>query len=404
MDVTTVNPTDSFAAANALVRYISKPDFSLCLTEKPFSDLAEQSRLPTHNNQRYIGGQHHHLFVPTSGSTSGDPDLVALSHAALLASARATHSALDGPGRWINVLPLRHIAGIQTVVRSAVAGTSPVIEPSPSFDPIRFARTIARARAQTPPSVPLYSSLVSAQLAACVDQGASDLEFLNAVLVGGGFVDQDLRDRAFELGIRVVTTYGMTETSGGCVYDGAPLPGVEVAVDEDERVLLSGPVLMDGYVNRPTPWVDRDGRRWLATNDLGEIGPEGTLNITGRLDDVIKSGGVKVNLSSVTQVAEQTPAVAGGRCHALAQNSLKWGQQVALIVENHQAQHLSTVEREHLALQVRSHISQTLTRAHVPKTVVITERIPTTTLGKVDRVRAAMLVEEQIRQGRAWQR
>ena len=124
--------------------------------------------------------------------------------------------------------------------------------------------------------------------------GEQDLARFDAVLVGGGPLDPACAPRRRRAGIRIVQTYGMSETCGGCVYDGLPLDGVEVRIGDDGEVLLRGPMLFDGYEGEPerTAAVLRDG--WFHTDDLGELDDDGRLRVTGRRDDVIISGGVKV--------------------------------------------------------------------------------------------------------------
>ena len=198
------------------------------------------------------------VVIATSGST-GEPKLVALSGAALRASARATEARLGGPGRWLLALPAEHVAGIQVIVRALLAGAPPVVmDLRTGFRPDAF----AAATAALGPGR-RYTSLVPTQLRRILDaEGAvAALRSYAAVLVGGAALDPATRERALAAGVRVVTTYGMSETAGGCVYDGVPLDGVTVELDEDGRILLGGPTLASGYLRRR--WRRRQGtRRW----------------------------------------------------------------------------------------------------------------------------------------------
>ncbi|RYJ00060.1 MAG: AMP-dependent synthetase, partial [Actinomycetales bacterium] len=225
------------------------------------------------------------LSVHTSGS-SGEPKEVVLSREALVASAEATHERLGGPGQWLLALPTTGVAGLQVLVRSAVGGhPTVVVEDHAGLEDALEAMCGSRK----------YASLVPTQLHRLAAAGRLDaLSTLDALLVGGAAVDPGLVAAARDAGVRVVRTYGMSETSGGCVYDGVPLDGVELRLDDDGQVLVAGPVLFDGYGDEP-----REGD-WFATGDLGTL-TDGVLSIVGRLDDVVQVGGAKVPLPAVEQ-------------------------------------------------------------------------------------------------------
>src|SRR5690606_34072477 len=229
------------------------------------------------------------------------------------AGAEATADALGSPGQWLLALPGHYIAGAQVLVRGLLAGTETIASEGDRFDASAFAAASARLDSRRP----RYTSLVPVQLARLVEAAARDpfvaaaLTSYDAVLVGGQALPPTLRDAAAELGAHLVTTYGSTETAGGCVYDGRPLDGVRVRIveasadkDGSGLVELSGPVLADGYLGDPARTaaafaIDPDGTRWYRTGDLGDLAPDGTLRIRGRADDVIISGGVKVTLGEV---------------------------------------------------------------------------------------------------------
>ena len=186
------------------------------------------------------------VLITTSGST-GVPKTVVLSPAALRASASAT-AARIGEGAWLLALPVAYVAGLQVLVRAHLAGTSPVYLDG-SFTPDAF---VAAAR-EMPASAARYTSLVPAQLATLVAAAETEprvrdaLRSFEAILIGGQALPVPLRERAETLGVRIVRTYGSTETSGGCVYDGVPLDGVDVSVEAGE-ILIAGPTLADGYL------------------------------------------------------------------------------------------------------------------------------------------------------------
>ncbi|MEH3033404.1 MAG: AMP-binding protein [Aeromicrobium erythreum] len=305
------------------------------------------------------------LVVRTSGST-GRPKDVLLSRRALEASARATHERLGGPGQWLLDLPVPGVAGLQVLVRSIVAGTDPVVVAE--HPDLRSALTAL----QGPRT---YASLVPTQLHRLDRDGRlGELAGLDALLVGGAATDPGLLDRARSAGVRVVRTYGMSETSGGCVYDGVPLDGVRIRLDDDGQVLVSGPVLFDGY-GSPQP-VD-----WFATGDLGELDDAGVLRITGRLDDVVKIGGAKVALPAVEQAVRAAPGVADAAVVAVP--DAEWGSRVVAFVVPADAVCLDGVRREALRDAL---VEQGLDRRWAPREVVLVDAVPLLPGGKVDRL------------------
>jgi O-succinylbenzoic acid--CoA ligase len=216
-------------------------------------------------------------------------------------------------------LPPTYVAGVQVLYRSVVAGTDPVVEAD---------LTVARERLT---AAHTFVSLVPTQLVrALADDDAADaLSKFTAVLVGGGPLSAVVRAEAEEAGVRVVQTYGMSETCGGCVYDGRPLDGVEVRIDAGQ-VLLRGPVLFDGYQDDPdrTAAAVQDG--WLLTNDLGHLDDTGRLWIEGRVDDVIISGGLKVPAQAVVWALEADPSVS--EAHVLGVPDPEWGERVVAVL------------------------------------------------------------------------
>ena len=203
-----------------------------------------------------------------------------LTREALAASATATHERLGGPGQWLLPMPAHHIAGLQVLVRSLVAGTEPVaMDLTEGFTPAAFARSAA---ALTGPR--RYTSLVPTQLVRLLADpaGTQALRVFDAVLLGGAAAAPSLLARAAEAGVSVTTTYGMSETAGGCVYDGRPLACTTVRGDADGRLHLGGATLAEGYLGRPDLTAaafstDADGRRWFATDDVGHQDEDGPV-------------------------------------------------------------------------------------------------------------------------------
>lgn len=395
MEAIIVDTADTQTAVISLMEHALNPSSSLFLTAGAGEQLvARVLHAPTPQGEKN-SVLSHSLIVATSGS-SGQPNLVVLTGGALKASAQATHRYLGGPGRWITALPLAHIAGIQTVLRSAFAGLTPFVALSKPFDPARFARDVQKARADTPSDIPLYCSLVSAQLEALLSaENPSSLQYLDAILVGGGFVEKSLLRRAASAGLRVVTTYGMTETGGGCVYDGVPLEGTSVAEGEDGRLLISGPTLMAGYLDEVSPLATKDGVTWFETTDVGQVDAEGRVRLSGRSDDIIKSGGVKVNLSDVSRASLKTPGVSGA--HTFGFPDPTWGRAVAVVVE-------TALDPNIVGPAVADTVRSELGTQSAPRWVVAVQKMPRTELGKADRDGVQRLAEAEIGQGGAWRR
>ena len=318
------------------------------------------------------------LVVRTSG-TSGDPKSVALSAGALLASAATTAGALGGPGSWVLALPGHYIAGAQVIVRAIAAGGEPVpVEPG-SFTATAFAAAVL----ELPADRRRYSALVPAQLHRLVDAAeAGDgrvqeaIRALDALLIGGGRLPGELAERAAAAGVPFRRTYGASETAGGCVYDGVPLAGVAVRILHGE-VQLAGSVLAEGYLGRPertaAAFVDEPGRRWYRTGDAGEWDGE-RLTVTGRLDDVIVTGGEKVSLGLVEQAVQAMPGL--GQALVVRAEDPEWGDVPVLVVT-----------REVDLAGVRRAVTERLGRAAAPRRVVVLPALPLLPSGKPDRRR-----------------
>jgi O-succinylbenzoic acid--CoA ligase len=288
------------------------------------------------------------------------------------ASARASARRLGGAGRWLLALPTTHIAGLNVVVRSLLAGHDPVLMPPGPFTAAGF---LAAWHASGSPRA-RYVSLVPTQLARLVRAAQPGrpatspdpaglrtcLAAFDAILVGGAAADPSLIAAAHDLGIRVVTTYGCAETCGGVVYDGVPLDGIDVELHPSGRIAIAGETLALGYVEAaepdstiPTPathagsrdsssptmreegagwstagFVTEGGRRWFRTNDLGAFTSAGGLAVLGRADDVIVSGGIKVAPALVEEVLRRHPTIADAVVVGVP--DVEWGQRVAALV------------------------------------------------------------------------
>lgn len=329
------------------------------------------------------------VVIATSGS-SGVPKRVSLSGEALRASAEAT-AARIGSGRWLLALPAGYVAGLQVLVRSIVAGTRPTTLDG-RFSPESFAAaTLSMLRPERGSSggVPeLYTSLVPAQLATLLD-AADDrpvlaaLRAYRAILVGGQALPQPLRDRADDVGVRLVRTYGSTETSGGCVYDGIPLDTVAVrAVGGELRI--AGPVLADGYLGdgdltARTFTHDEHGIRWYHTGDLGLV-EDGVVRVHGRADNVIVSGGINVSLDRVESLVRRVPGLTAAVVVGVEDE--RWGEASVIVVSRGEA--LRRSESEQLA-HARDIVAEELGKHARPARLIVVDELDLLASGKPDR-------------------
>lgn len=321
--------------------------------------------------RRWLDSDGDPLWVRTSGST-GRPKDVMLSASAVVASARATLARIGGAGGWVLALPASYVAGLQVIVRSVLAGTSPVVLSESGLGAAVDALRSSDRR---------YSAIVPTQLHRWLQdpRATRALADLDAVLLGGAAAPPRLVDEARARGITVVTTYGMTETCGGCVYDGTPLDGVTVSPETDGRITIAGPILFDGYAGDPelTSTVLRDG--WFSTPDAGRLDADGRLHVLGRVDDVVVTGGVNVPLGVVERAISALPGIA--QCAVIARDDPEWGARVvAVVVPAGDAPSLAAI---------RDAVAESCPRTWAPRELVVVDRIPLLANGKFDRVALA---------------
>ncbi|MGY1749149.1 o-succinylbenzoate--CoA ligase [Modestobacter sp. SYSU DS0511] len=305
------------------------------------------------------------LVVVTSGSTGGGKGVL-LSAAALRASAAATLDRLGGPGSWLLALPVSAVGGLQVLVRSALAGREPVV--------LGRGEPLAVAAARLPAGDRRYTSLVPTQLRRYLAEEPDALTSFDAVLVGGAATDAALLAEARAAGVRVRTTYGMSETAGGCVYDGVPLDGVSVRVADG--IELAGPVLAHGYRRDPAATAAAFHDGWFRTRDAGTLSADGVLTVHGRLDDVVISGGVNVSPQAVEAALREHPSVADAVVTGLTDP--EWGQRVvaAVVPAPGAAPELA---------QLRPWVADRLGAAAAPKDLHLIDAVPTLHTGKPDR-------------------
>ncbi|MFC8501079.1 o-succinylbenzoate--CoA ligase [Pedococcus sp. NPDC057267] len=340
------------------------------------------------------------LVVGTSGST-GNPKLAMLPATALGASADATHDRLGGPGTWLLAMPPHHIAGVQVVLRCLAAGTEPhFVDLSGGFTPAALTRGVARMTAAPGPAGAAggtaprrYTALVPTQLVRVLadPEAVEALAGLDGVLVGGAGTPPSVLAAARAQGIRVVTTYGMSETCGGCVYDGEPLRGALVRMDDEGRLSLGGATLATGYLGRPDLTAaafstDPDGTRWFRTDDVGHRDGAGRWRVDGRLDDLVNTGGLKVAPRLVEEaLTEVVPGV--DEAVVVGLPDAEWGQVVAaaLVLAPGAEAPTLTGAREALRGALPAHA--------LPRHLLVLDALPLRGPGKPDRRAVTGLLE-----------
>lgn len=389
------------------------------------------------------------LVVGTSGST-GTPKRTALTARALAASAAATEdffgSNSDAASQWLLALPAHYIAGAQVLARSVLAGTAPVIARS-VIEPVHFSPEVFLQAVERMSSARRFISLVPTQLHKLLESADADphlgaeiheaLGSFTGILLGGAPASADLLAAATALGLNTVTTYGSAETAGGCVYSGSVLPGVRVELVPEEgmpavpdiegksaneesvqvgRIWISGVHLASGYIGDAARTAEHfftaaDGTRWYRTDDYGLLAPDSNencseprLQVLGRSDDVLISGGVKISARAVATVLEEHPAVREACVIGLP--DARWGTAIAAavtLVPSAGAAAAPTENRlalnEELCALLRAHCAEKLGAPAAPKQLSILPDFPLTSTGKPDRAEIYSILDRDYRQG-----
>jgi O-succinylbenzoic acid--CoA ligase len=310
--------------------------------------------------------------VESSGST-GAPKRISISLKAIEHAATAGQERLGPAGQWLLALPINFIAGQQVLLRSALADTQPVMMntalPFTTEAFFRSANLLSHSNK--------YTSLVPTQLAKLVAACESDRALLDvlrgfrAILVGGQATALELQERALGLGLKVVISYGMTETSGGCVYDGIPLEGVRLKIAPDGRLLIQGKTLAE----------DQDD--WIFTNDLAELSESGKLVILGRADRVIISGGLKVSLDRVEYLGSELPGVE--ELSAVSISDETWGERVGVCY----------VGSPEVADDIANQLAALLGPAGKPVRVIRVDKLPRLATSKIDTLSVSKLFSQE---------
>ena len=388
------------------------------------------------------------LVVGTSGST-GTPKRTALTARALAASAAATENFFeanaDAASQWLLALPAHYIAGAQVLARSILAGTAPVIARS-VIEPVHFSPEVFLQAVEQMSSARRFISLVPTQLHKLLESADADprlgaeiheaLGSFTGILLGGAPTSADLLAAASALGLNTVTTYGSAETAGGCVYSGSVLPGVRVELVPEEgmpavpdtggkpaqvgRIWISGAHLASGYIGDAARTAEHfftaaDGTRWYRTDDYGLLSPaaapnsnkncsEQRLQVLGRSDDVLISGGVKISARAVATVLEEHPVVREACVVGLP--DARWGTAIAAavtLVPSAGAAAAPTENRpalnEELCALLRARCAEKLGAPAAPKQLSILPDFPLTSTGKPDRAEIYSILDRDYRQG-----
>ncbi len=319
------------------------------------------------------------LVMATSGST-GMPKAVVISHEALRSGVEASVQRLGARSGEVFVcaLPVHHIGGLLVLLRAARSGTeAQIIDPGD---------TGALVRAEGD-----HVSLVPTQLRRLLESAPQSLRSWRSVLVGGGPAESGMLETARSVGTPLICSYGMTETCGGCVYDGLPFDGVELTIGDDGRIRLRGPTLFTGYLDDLRNGRSScDSQGWFATGDVGRLDADGRLEVLGRIDDIIVTGGRNVPAAPLSEVLRHHPSVHDAT--VLPWPDPEWGQIVVAVCVPTE---LSNLDLDDL----RAHVRRSLPAWHAPQHLILTDAIPRTPLGKPDRTRLAELAVQALGRG-----
>lgn len=332
-----------------------------------------------------------HSVIYTSGTT-GTPKGALLTHGNFYWSAVASAENLGvAPGdRWLACMPLFHVGGLSILLRSAIYGTTAVIHDG--FDEHRVNSAL---RGEDVSLLSVVATMLRRMLEADAEPYPASVR---AVLVGGGPVPEDLLVAARDRGLPVLQTYGLTEAASqvATLSDedalrklgsaGQPLSSTTVAIsvegepaatNEVGEILIAGPTVTPGYLNRPDATAEalRDG--WLHTGDLGHVDHEGYLYVSDRREDLIVSGGENVYPAEVEAALMAHPDVVEAAVVGL--EDTRWGSLVAAVVVTRPGASLTGDE---LVEQLRTKLA----RYKVPRRIdLVTEPLPRTASGKLRR-------------------
>lgn len=413
----TLLPTqESYRHAYPCLQSMLRDDTTTAFLPLPTPADSEESTRTLASLQAYHNhlAPHTTLIVATSGTT-GTPKYAQLGAHQLRASATATHHVLGGPGAWLLPLPPYHIAGIQVLLRSLAAGYEPVLQDTRhGFALSDFAAATTQLLDSTP-HTRHYTSLVPTQLhkiVSAAQRGDADglaartaLTYFDAILVGGAALSTDLLHTARTAGAHIVCTYGASETAGGCVYDGYPLPGTRVDIDEEGRIWLGGDTIASGYLNmsdhiawrRPGWFRTDDHGHWNTScidsgrRDNKEILHSPRLCVDGRLDDAICSGGLTIFPHVVENALATHPAIS--QVVVIGKPDARLGEHVTAVIvpavpsANTSVAAITDNLADALTVESLRHwvSAAGLPPTAAPREVIIRADLPVKGIGKIDR-------------------
>lgn len=360
----------------------------------PEVNISLFTEVPNYETLRTLAPQilagHGGLRIKTSGST-GKPKAVLLPATSICASISATTTHLGASGQWLLTLPANYVAGTMVVLRSLSAGHVPLTYGEHPFTTARFLACCENFK----PGIDRFTSLVPTQLFRLLENPTPELlqclRSFKAILVGGASLPTNLATKAQDLNLPLVFTYGMSETCGGCVYDGKPLPGVQVKLAPGGTILLSTPTLATGYLSEsgftPLPIVKVGTKKFFPTSDSGVIDPAGTLTVTGRLDDVVISGGLNIAPAHIENLLSAEERF--GQVCVLGVPDPHWGQKLVALC--------SGKNFADACGRARELITATNPVAWVPKEFFFEVPLPQLSSGKLDRQTARNLATALVR-------
>lgn len=293
-------------------------------------------------------------YVVLTSGTTGDPKGVIHTFDSMRASCLGTNEALqittsDG---WICGLPPSHVGGLSVITRSILTGLPlHIMEGFPEHE-------VNQARANGANLISIVRAVIS----------RLDLTTFKAVLLGAQSPPDNLP-------ANYVTTYGMTETGSGVVYNNRPLKGVNIECSSDGEILIQAPMLARSYRDGQ-PLLDNKG--WYHTGDVGLVEDSGEIRILGRASEVINSGGEKLYPNKIEDLLLELPGVCD--VAVVGVEHAKWGEEVVAVVVLEDGMGASFDLNA-----VRDIVSIQLAPWAVPKRIYSAEAIPKTALGKVRR-------------------
>jgi len=332
-------------------RYLEPARQAVLARVRPTEVWDEQGRRPLLGGDPVADGDA--LVLATSGTTA-TPKGVVLTHAALASAAQVTSDALVADpaiDTWLCCAPVAHAGGMGVVNRAVRTATPLVVHPG--FNPGAVAQSGATLTALVP------------TMLRRIDPTA-----FRRILLGGSAMPADRPPNT-------VATYGLTETMGGVVYEGRPLPGVEVRIAPDGAVEVRSPTAMRCYRTEGGEHDPKDADGWLATGDLGELDADGLLTVHGRADDVILTGGEKVWPEAVEAVLRAVPGVTD--VAVIGRSDAEWGQVVVAVVEAASGQVPPGLD------VLRATVKESLPPWFAPRAVEVVQALPRTPSGKVRR-------------------